>query len=71
MVFEDYWVEVEKQKVLSRMAIEQLPSSLSESSKKQLMKLRPVKAAELLCAVIEEVNRGSVESVDCLIKKRL
>ena len=71
MTFEDYWLEVEKLKVLPAMAIQQLPSSLSATTKKKLMKKQPEETARLINTAIEEVNRGSVESIDSLVKKRL
>lgn len=71
MTFEEYWAEVEKLEALPQMAIQQLPNSLSESTKKRLMKKRQEEAAGILCAVIEEVNRGSVESIDSLVRKLL
>ncbi len=71
MTFEEYWREVEKLGILPSMAIQQLPSSLSTSTKKKLMKRKPEETARLLNTAIEEVNRGSVESIDSLLKKRL
>lgn len=71
MTFEDYWLEVEKLKMLLGMAIQQLPSSLSATTKQKLIKKRPEETARLINTAIEEVNRGSVESIDSLVKKRL
>lgn len=71
MTFEEYWAEVEKLNALPQMAIQQLPSSLSVFTKKRLFKMRPEETADLLNTAIEEVNRGSVESIDCLVRKRL
>ena len=71
MTFEDYWLEVEKLKMLPGMAIQQLPSSLSATTKQKLIKNRPEETARLINTAIEEVNRGSVESIDSLVKKRL
>lgn len=71
MTFEEYWAEVEKLKVLPGMAIQQLPSSLSTETKKRLMRKRPEETVELLNMSIEEINRGSVESIDSLVRKRL
>ena len=71
MTFEEYWGEVEKLKALPGMAIQQLPASLSATTKKKLMKKPPEETAELLNTVIEEVNRGSVESIDSLVRKRM
>lgn len=69
MTFDKYWVEVEKLRVLPQMAIKQLPSSLSMETKKRLLKLKPDVTVELLNTVIEQVNSGSVESIDSLVKK--
>ena len=71
MTFEEYWREVKKLGILPSMAIQQLPSSLSTSTKKKLMKRKPEETARLLNTAVEEVNRGSVESIDSLSKKRL
>lgn len=71
MTFDEYWVEVEKLKALPSTAIKQLPASLSAETKKRLMKRRPDEAVELLIASISEIDHGSVESVDSLVKRRL
>ncbi len=64
MAFEDYWLGVDKLKALPGMVIQQLPSSLLSETKKRLMKRRSEEAVELLRVAIEDVNRGSVESID-------
>ena len=71
MTFEEYWAKVEKLKVLPGMAIKQLPSSLSIETKKRLMKKKAEETAEILRVAIEEVNHGSVESIDSLVQRRL
>ena len=71
MTFEEYWAEVEKLKVLPHMAIVQLPASLSDYTKKSLMKKQPEETAGILSAAIDENDHGSVESIDCLVRKRL
>ncbi len=71
MSFEEYWSEVEKLKVLPHMAIVQLPASLSVYTKKRLMKKRPEETAGIMRAAIEEINKGSIESIDSLVRKRL
>ena len=53
MTFDEYWVEVEKLKVLPNTAIKQLPSSLSTETKKKLMKLRPEETVRILEEAIE------------------
>lgn len=71
MTFEEYWGEVEKLKALPGMAIQQLPSSLSATTRKRLMKREPEETARLINTAIEEIDRGSVESIDSLVRKRL
>ena len=66
MSFEEYWKEVEKLRTLPLMAIQQLPLSLSTETKKRLIKKRPEETAELLNSAIEEVNQGSVESIQLI-----
>lgn len=69
MAFEEYWDEVAKLKNIPNAAIEQLPSTLSEKTKKKLMKRKPEESAEILEVAIDLINRGSVESIDSLIRK--
>lgn len=69
--FSEYWAKVEKLKDLPEMAIKQLPASLSTDTKKKLMKMRPEETVKLLNTAIDQVNRGSVESIDSLVRKRL
>lgn len=71
MTFEEYWAEVAKQKALPEMAIRQLPSSLSASTKKKLMKLKPRETVRILKAAIDRINQGSVESIDSPVRNRL
>lgn len=71
MTFEEYWAEVEKLKALPNTAIKQLPSSLSTETKRKLMEKQPEETVELLSKAIDEVNRGSVESIESLVRKRL
>jgi hypothetical protein len=69
--FPTYWAELEKLKVLPEMAIKLLPSSLSLEMKQRLMSLKLEETVEVLEWAIEQVNRGSVESIDNLLRKRL
>lgn len=71
MIFEDYWIEVEKLKVLPNMAIKQIPMSLSPETKKWLMKEEPLETVEILKNAIDEIDHGSVESIESLVKKQL
>ena len=69
--FSEYWAKVEKLKTLPNTAIQQLPSSLSENTKKKLMKIRPEETVDILKNTIEQINRGCVESIDTLVRKQL
>lgn len=69
MTFEEYWGEVGKLKVLPGMAIQQIPASLSATTKKKLMKKLPKETVEILSAAIDEVDHGNVESIDSLVRK--
>lgn len=71
MTFEEYWIEVEKLKILPQMAIVQLPASLSNYTKRKMLKRSPEETAGILRAAIDEVDHGSVESIDSLVRKRL
>ena len=69
MTFEEFWTEVGELGVLPEMAIVHIPMSLSVDSKKKLMKAGPQKSAEMLKNAIEEINCGSIESIDEIIIK--
>ena len=71
MTFEGYWAEVEKVKMLPQMAISQLPGVLNKETKEKLMRMTPEETVKLLNIAIEEINHGSVESIDSLVRKRL
>lgn len=71
MTFEEYWLEVEKLKVLPNTAIKQLPSVLSGKTKSELMRRTAEDAVEILKKAIETIDRGSVESIDNLVTRLL
>ena len=71
MTFEEYWSEVEKLKALPNTAIIQIPLALSAETKKKLMKMRPEETESLITTVIDQINHGSVERVDDLVRKQL
>ncbi len=56
---------------LPEMAKLLLPSTLSEETKRAVMKLSPEKLGAILKAAIDKINRGSVESVDTLVRKSI
>lgn len=48
-----------------------LPSTLSAETKKLVLKLSPEELGRVLASAIDKINRGSVETVDALVKKSL
>ena len=56
---------------LPDMARIQLPSALSDKTKKRVMKLSPDDFGRVLASAIDAVNKGSIESVDTLVRKQI
>lgn len=56
---------------LPEMARIQLPNSISEKTKRKMLKLTPEKLGGLLTNAIDEVNHGSIEPIDALISKEI
>lgn len=48
-----------------------LPSTLSEKTKKDVMKLSPEEFGTVLKTAIDQIERGSIEGVDELVRKAL
>lgn len=71
MTFEGYWAEVGKLDVLPGMAVQQLPETLSSGIKKKLMEMKPEETAKMLEEAIYQINHGSVESIEALLRKKL
>ena len=71
MTFEELWVEIEKLHILPNAAISQVPHVLSNETKKRLSRKAPEEACQILCEAIEQINHGSIETVDALTRKKL
>lgn len=71
MKFEDYWQEVGKENKLPDTAIMQIPDVLSNDTKQWLMRLSPIQTAEIITAAVDEINKGSIETLDALVNKKL
>ena len=67
MSFEDLLDQACKSARLPEMARILLPSTLSEGTKK----LEPEEFGAILKAAIDQIDHGSVESVDALVRKAL
>jgi hypothetical protein len=56
---------------LPNMARILLPSTLSGETKKAVMRLKPEEVGRMLKDAIDQIDNGSVESVDVLVRKAL
>lgn len=68
MTFEEMWSQVQG---LPQEAIMRVPETLKEDTKRRLSRMSPEEMAEIVRAAIDEVNHGSVEPLDSLVKKRM
>ena len=71
MSFEELLEQACKSASIPEMARLLLPSTLSDETKKAVMKLSPEELGAILKAAIDRINRGSVESVDALVRKQI
>ena len=71
MSFEDLLDQACKLAHLPEMARLLLPSTLSEGTKNMVLKLTPEELGRILKSAIDQIDHGSVESVDALIRKAL
>lgn len=71
MSFEELLDQACKSARLPEMARLLLPSTLSEATKNLVLKLEPEDLGNILKTAIDQINHGSVESVDALVRKAL
>ena len=71
MTFDELLDQACKLARLPEMARILLPSTLSEETKKLVLKLEPEAFSAILKAAIDQINQGSVETVDALVRKAL
>lgn len=71
MNFDELWNEIEKLHMLPDAAIRQVPLILSNKTKKRLSRKPPEEACRILKEAIDQINRGSVETVNALIQEKL
>ena len=71
MSFEDLLDAACKSAGLPEMARLLLPSTLNAETKKAVMKLEPEVLGNILKTPIDQIDHGSVESVDALVRKAL
>lgn len=70
MDFNEWMNEVWRYTSLPSTAKDQLPKSLSKGTKKLLMRMESKDAARIIEEAVEEINNGSVKSIDILIKEK-
>lgn len=68
MTFDELWKQVSG---LPDAAKIQVPGALKEDTKKKLAKKTPGEVSRIVAQAIEEVNNGSVEPLDKLIRVRI
>lgn len=71
MSFEELLDQACKSASLPEMARIQLPSALSVDTKEMLLKLSAEEAGVVLSSAIDEINHGSVEPVDVLVRNEI
>lgn len=71
MTFDELLNDACKSAHLPDMARILLPSALSEKTKRKVMRLLPEEFGCVLSTAIETINKGSVESVDALVRKQI
>ena len=71
MSFEELLDQACKIASLPEMARLLLPSTLSVETKNLVLKLTPEEFGRLLASAIDQINRGTVETVDALVRKAL
>ena len=68
MTFDELWKQV---KGLPDAAIKQVPNIISPDTKNKLVQKSPEEIGSIVSAAIDEINQGSVATVDTLVRKRL
>lgn len=68
MTFDELW---EKVPGISSIAKSQLPDAISPDTKKRLEILSPFEISGIVRFAIDEIERGSIEAVDSIIRKQL
>ena len=71
MSFEDLLDQACKSVRIPEMARLLLHSTLSEETKKLVLKLEPEEFGAILKAAIDQIDHGSVETVDALVRKNM
>ena len=71
VAFERLWDEIREHEALPDMAVLNMTEALSRETKGRLSALDYERAVSILNSAIDEVNKGSVETVEQLVRKRI
>ena len=71
MTFDELWRQVAKLKTLPSEALRYVPDALSVKTKKRLCRKNPEEVAEIVQWAIDQINHGSVETLDALVNQKL
>jgi len=71
MTFEDLWNQICNAPGFPEGAKKQLPESLSDDTKKLIVKRGLQSSSEVVLKAINEINNGSVERIDVLVNRQL
>ena len=71
VAFERLWDAIREHEALPDMAVLNMAEALSRETKGRLSALDYERAISILNSAIDEVNRGSVETVEQLVRKRI
>ncbi len=71
MTFNVLWKQVAELNVLSKEALRYVPDALSSKTKTFLSMKKTMEVAEIVQWAINQIDHGSVETLDALVKKRL
>ena len=72
--FEEFLIRIHDfygAELFPNMAVWEVPKALEEKTKKSLFKLGVEEAGRILVDAITDINLGSMETLDHLVKKRL
>ena len=71
MKFDDLWVQVGKQNILTDAELYYVPQDLSAYTKRRLGRKDALTAARIVADAIHEIECGSIERLDVLIRRRI
>lgn len=58
-------------KVIAEEAIMRVPETLRDDTRNRFSRMSPEEVAEIVLGAIDEVDHGSVEPLDLMVKKRM